>query len=84
MVDCNKIERLTNQYIDNLKTIKSLNDYEVILNIEPLKKLQTEEISGFINPKDFSKNKEGQEFIMLRQPNGYLYNYRGKLTTTVK
>ncbi len=80
----NKTKQLTEEYIDNLKEIESLRNYEVIINIEPLEKYQIEGISGFIEPKNSSKNEEVQEFIMIRQPNGYLYNYRGKLTMTVK
>ncbi len=81
------IKKQTNKYIDQLKEIVELTDYNINVTIEPKKDINFKP-TGFVDSetiKSFrSKGTEYESFSVARKTNGEAYYYRGKLTSTVK
>lgn len=80
------IKKQTNEYVDQLKEIDELTDYNVNITIEP--KEENFKPTGYVNSsslKNFKlKETEKERFLIARKANGHEYYYRGKLTSTVK
>lgn len=82
------IKKQTYKYINQLKKIDELTDYNVNITIEPKKENINFKPTGYVSSNSLkkfkSKETENEGFLTARKTNGHGYYYRGKLTLTVK
>lgn len=82
------IKKQTYKYINQLKEIDELTDYNVNITIEPKEENTNLKPTGYVSSNSLKKVQQketkNESFLIARKINGRGYYYRGKLTLTVK